>query len=817
MNKDLDKWIFDIEGMTCAGCAATIEKRLNELPGISEAHVNFATAKAYITLDESKISADEIAKQVAKIGYKAALHQAEELETITLNIKGMSCTSCVSNIESILGNSEGIKKVDINFANEKGIITYDPTVIKLADIKKIVASVGYEAEVQDDTVVEEKDKSIQIAYKKMLYAAILAGTIMTLMIIRMFGVKIPAYHLLTVLLGFPVVFILGSKVHHSSWLSIKNKVANMDVLVSLGSLPPFIIGLSGFFWQVQTFIEMAATIMTFHLIGKYLETKAKGKTSEAIKKLIKLGAKTARIQRGDEEIEVSVKELVIGDLMIIRPGEKIPIDGIIIEGNTNIDESMVTGESMPVFRQEGDEIIGATINKQGYIKAKVTKTGKETFLAQVIKLVEQCQGSKVPIQDFADRVTGYFVPIILVLTFLTFLSFNIFPSFHRIIIEWGATFLPWVNPDLTNLTLAFITATAVLVIACPCALGLGTPTALMVGSGLGAENGILIRSGEAVQTLREVKAVAFDKTGTITSGKPVVTDVITYNNYGEQELLLYAASLENSSEHPLAQAIIDKSKEYEIDLLPVKEVSAISGKGIKGLIEGKEVLAGNRRMLEDHQISYQIAESDIQKLEAEAKTLLLVAINKKLAGLLAVADQIKEDSVTAISRLNEMGITTIMLTGDNYKTAQAIAEKAGIKKIAAEILPEGKVNEIIKLQKEFGIVAMVGDGINDAPALKQANVGIALGTGTDIAIESADVTLIRSELVNVVYAIKLSKAIFRKIKENFFWAWFYNLIAVPVAMLGLLHPMIGAAAMSMSSLNVVYNSLRLKKFRLREG
>lgn len=813
MERELTNRVFLISGMTCAGCAANIEKKLRELAGVSRVAVNFASGKAYIDYEEGMVSDDQIRSLISGLGYEAEPEEERTEESISLRIKGMTCVNCAATIEKVISSLEGITKANINFAAERGHITYDKSRIKLSEIIRRISSLGYEASAEEE--IEERETDVDRAFLKMKLAAVLAGTIMFLMVIKMIGIKIPAYHLITVILGFPVVFILGGKVHRSSWLSLKNKTANMDVLVSLGSLPPFIIGLSGFIWEVQTFIEMAAAIMTFHLIGKYLETKAKGKTSEAIKKLIKLGAKRALIERGEEQLEVSVSELVKGDIMIIKPGEKVPTDGIIIEGNSNIDESMVTGESMPVFREAGDEVIGATINKQGYLKARVSKTGKDTFLAQVISLVEQCQGSKVPIQDFSDRVTGYFVPAIIVLTFLTFLSFNIFPGFHRQIIVWGATFLPWVNPHLSNLTLAFITATAVLVIACPCALGLGTPTALMVGSGLGAENGILIRSGEAVQTLKEVRAIAFDKTGTITAGKPVVTDIITYNGFPEQELLRYTASLENSSEHPLAQAILERNREAGSPLMGVISPEAVAGKGIRGRIEEKAVVAGNRKMMEESQIDYQLAEGDLKRLESEAKTLLLVSIDNRLAGMLAVADKIKEDSRAAVQKLNEMGITTVMITGDNLMTARAIAEKAGIKQVVAEVLPQGKVDEVIKLQGEYGTVAMVGDGINDAPALKQANIGIALGSGTDIAIEAADITLIRGELLNVVDAIKLSRAIFRKIKENFFWAWFYNLVAVPVAMLGLLHPMIGAAAMSFSSLNVVYNSLRLKRVKLR--
>jgi Cu+-exporting ATPase len=634
------------------------------------------------------------------------------------------------------------------------------------------------------------------------------------MIIHMFITPIPGYLPITVVLGFPIIFGTGLHVHIGSWKALKNKSPNMDVLVSLGSLPPYLIGLLGFFFPIQTFIEMATTIMTFHLIGKYLEVRAKGRASQAIKKLIQMGAKTAKIIVEGAEVEVPVKELQIGDVMVVRPGEKIPTDGIVVDGYSTIDESMATGESMPVKRSVDDEVIGATINKQGLLKVRVTKIGKDTFLSQVIKMMEECQGSKVPIQEFADRITGYFVPAIIIITIGTFISFNVFPEFHLGIIRWGARFLPWVNPDLTPLTLSFITATAVLVISCPCALGLGTPTALMVGSGMGAERGILIRNGEAIQTIKDTKLIAFDKTGTITKGKPEVTDIITDKTVNESSLLKYAASLENGSEHPLAFAIVEKAKENNVELEDILGFEALVGRGVKGSVDGKAVLIGNRKLMTEEGVSFDNFEDDLIRLEEEAKTAMIVAVEKNLAGIIAVADPIKEDSALAIKQLEKMGIKTAMITGDNKRTAEAIGKKVGISHVISEVLPDGKVDEVRRLQDEYANVAMVGDGINDAPALKQSNVGIAIGTGTDIAIEAADVTLVRGELTSIVSAIKLSKAIFRKIKENYFWAWIYNALFIPVAMLGLLHPMLGASAMALSSLNVVHNSLRLKKAQI---
>ena len=812
-----DKITFKIKGMSCTSCSNNIEKKLKLKDGVISASVNFAAEKAQIEFDTNKTNINDLKKLVINLGYEVVIKNDTNKEKVTLKIKGMSCTACASGIEKKLTKLAGIISTSLNFAAEKATIEYDPKVIRLSNIKKKVTDLGYEAFLQEEEINDGiDDDSIKMAdaKKTMNWSLAFTSAIMGLMMIHMFVVPIPGYYAMSVILGFPIIFIIGRHVHIASYKAIKNKSPNMDVLVTLGSAPPYLIGLTGFFLPIQTFIEMATTIMTFHLIGKYLEVRAKGRASQAIKKLIQMGAKTAKIIVDGKEIEVPVKELNIDDIMIIRPGEKIPTDGIVVDGSSLIDESMATGESMPVKREVGHEVIGATINKQGMLKVKVTKVGKDTFLSQVIKMVEECQGSKVPIQEFADRITGYFVPIIIILTIGTFISFNLFPNFHLGIIQWGARFLPWVNPELSPLTLAFITATAVLVIACPCALGLGTPTALMVGSGMGAEKGILIRNGEAVQTLKDVKAIAFDKTGTITKGKPELTDLITVNGFNEEKLLYFAATIEKASEHPLAHAIVENATNKDITLGEVKDFSAIIGMGVVGTIDGEKILVGNRKLMVNNGINYMHHEQYLITLEEEAKTAMLVAKGDRLIGIVAVADPIKEDSAMAIAVLEKMGIKTAMITGDNKRTAIAIGKKVGISHVISEVLPDGKVEEVVNLQHEFGTIAMVGDGINDAPALKQANIGVAIGTGTDIAIEAADVTLVRGELSGIISAIKLSRATFRKIKENYFWAWFYNAVAIPVAILGLLHPLIGASAMAISSLNVIYNSLRLKKVNL---
>jgi Cu+-exporting ATPase len=803
---------FKIEGMTCSTCANTVEKKLDSVEGVTIANVNIATEKGHVVFDSSVVDETSIYKAVSDAGYKAIENVVNNIEKVTLRVDNMTCSTCAFNIEKVLDSLDGIKTANVNFAVEKVTIEYDKSLLRLIDIQKSVSEIGYEVKLDnEDNTVDEDEIKIKKAAKKMWISIALTSTIMVIMLIHMFLTPVPGYLFITATLGIPIIFGTGLHVHIGSFKALRNWSPNMDVLVTLGSLPPYLIGLLGFFIPVTTFIEMATTIMTFHLIGKYLEIKAKGRASQAIKKLLEMGAKTAKVIVDGKEIEVPVADLQVGDIMVVRPGEKVPTDGIIIEGKGLLDESMATGESMPVKRTIGDELIGATINKQGLLKVEVSKIGKDTFLSQVVKMMEECQGSKVPIQEFADRITGYFVPAIMIITLLTFISFNLFPEFHLGIVQWGSGFLPWVNPELSPLTLSFITATAVLVISCPCALGLGTPTALMVGSGMGAEKGILIRNGEAIQTFKSVTAIAFDKTGTITKGKPEVTDIVSFNETSESDILYYSAAVEHASEHPLSNAIVEKAKSNNIDIDDVKDFEVIVGMGVKGNVKTKNVLIGNRKLMDTYEIDHSKIESDMIKLEEEAKTAMIMAVNKKIVAIIAVADPIKQESAQTIELLTKMGLTTVMITGDNQRTANAIGRKVGITHVVSEVLPDGKVDEVKRLQEKYGTVAMVGDGINDAPALKQANVGIAIGTGTDIAIEAADVTLVRGELTGIVSSIRLSKAIFRKIKENYFWAWIYNAVFIPIAVIGLLHPLIGAAAMALSSLNVVYNSLRLKK------
>ncbi len=739
-------------------------------------------------------------------------------ETITLPVFGMSCASCVLTIEKAVNSLPGVANVTVNFATEKAIIEYDKKVTSLNDIKNIIKSVGYEPGEVGAEITDKSQLEWQRAKTRLIIAWLITIPIIILMILEM-GFSHLIHHIdpnmirldsLMIILGALVLFIPGLNTLKAGINSIRHGSASMDVLIGIGTITALITGIlriSGL--RIENYAGIAGMIMAFHLTGRYIEAMSKGKASGAIKRLIQLGAKTARVLVDNEEKEIPIEQLKVGDLMVVKPGEKIPTDGEVTAGSSSVDESMATGESLPVKKKVGDMVIGGTINQQGLLHIKATKVGKDTFLAQVIKLVEECQGSKIPIQAFADKITARFVPVVIVIALLTFAIWLLFTPYLVKILFWAQSFLPWVKPELSPISLAIFAAVAVLVIACPCALGLATPTALMVGSGLGAERGILFRSGEAIQTLQEVKAIVLDKTGTITKGRPEVTDIVP-SNLTESELLEYSASLESGSEHPLALAIIESARARNIKLSQPENLEAIAGKGIIGKVNGKEVLIGNRFLLEEKGIEYSFLTDKIEELEKKAKTIILVAINQKLAGIIAIADALKEDSKEALKDLKKLGLKLIMLTGDNERTAKAIAQELGIDQVRANVLPADKQKEIERLQKEYGIVAMVGDGINDAPALTQANVGIAIGTGTDIAIEASDVTLVRGNLSSVVTAIKLSKATFKKIKQNLFWALFYNVIAIPLAMLGLLHPVIAEIAMAASSINVVTNSVRLR-------
>ncbi|MFH1821907.1 MAG: heavy metal translocating P-type ATPase [Methanobacteriota archaeon] len=807
-----------ISGMHCVSCAQTIEKALKSQAGVLNSNVNFATEKALVEYEETKVSLDQLGSTIRSTGYTPVGIGEERTREIALKITGMTCASCAANIEKELSGLKGVKRANVNLATEKATVKYNPEIVSLADIRKAIQNIGYG--VSEEEEVDQSLVEMQKARKRMFVGWIFTIPIMVWMIPEMiFGVAWPnmeIYNLGIILLAVPVVFWIGLPTLRGAVRAISHKHTNMDVLIALGTTIAFLTGPPMFFGvPILNYAGVSAMIMSFHLTGRYVEAKAKGRASQAIKRLLMLEAKSARILVNGDEKEVPIEEVKIDDLMIVRPGEKIPTDGVVIEGESAVDESMATGESMPVHKKEGSEIIGATVNQEGLLKVKATKIGKDTFLSQVIKMVEETQGTKVPIQEFADRVTSYFVPTVLLIATATFILWMVIPSTIGGVAHLAQPVLPWVNLNLDTITLAIFATVAVLVIACPCALGLATPTALMVGSGMGAENGIIIRKGEAIQTLKDVKTIVFDKTGTITKGKPELTDVVGTENLDRSEVLRLAASVEAGSEHPIAKAIVERARTQDVALTELKGFEAVRGKGVRATINGKLVLVGNRLFLTESGIDVVPLEGELKRLEDEGKTAVLVAHDQKLAGICAVADTLKEDSVRAVEELHKMRLKTVMITGDNPRTANAIARQVGIDRVLAEVLPDQKVAEIKRLQAEPSIVAMVGDGINDAPALTQANVGIAIGTGTDIAIEAGDVILVRGDLSSVVSAIKLSRATFRKIKQNLFWAFGYNIAAIPMAILGLLHPVIAELAMATSSVSVVTNANLLRRARVK--
>jgi Cu+-exporting ATPase len=816
----MKKLIIKINGMSCASCSATIERALKKVEGLIDVNVNYPAGKAFVTYEPERIDVSYIEELITKVGYDVVESYDPEanqtsVNTIKLNVTGMSCASCSSAVERALKKTSGVKRVNVNLASEVATIEIDSNLTNEKALKEAVINAGYG--IQTEKALDNEAENLQVAKKRMIIIWAVTLPIMVWMIpMMLFGIMWPDHitHNIGVLLLASIgLFTVGMKTFKSAFKSLIHASANMDVLITLGTGAAYITGFLHFFMDIASFAGISAMIMAFHLTGRYIEVKAKGRASQAIKKLLELGAKTALIEEDGQEKEVPVESLELGQIMLVKPGSKIPTDGQIVEGATSIDESMATGESFPVKKVIGDNVLGATINQNGFIKVRVEKVGKETFLSQIIKMVEEAQGSKVPIQEFADKVTAFFVPIVILLALIAFASWLIFPDTLQAISLWASQYLAWVNPQANSLTQAIFATVAVLVIACPCALGLATPTALMVGSGMGAENGILIRNGAAIQTMKDVAVIVFDKTGTITKGKPEVTDIYS-NSLSETQVMQLAASLESRSEHPLARAMINYCKTKNISFEQAKAFASLSGLGLSGQVEDKKIFLGNRKLLEEHAIDYQNYADRIDKLEKEAKTVILLADEKEMLALIAVADALKEDSGMAIARLHKLGFKTAMISGDNDKTAQAIAKKVGIDFVASQVLPDQKVEEIKKFQEKYGLVAMVGDGINDAPALKQANVGIAIGTGTDIAIESSDITLVKGSLMSVVQAIKLSQETFKKIKQNLFWAFAYNLIAIPLAFTGMLHPVIAEIAMATSSITVVTNSNRLRKRNL---
>lgn len=817
---------FEIEGMTCASCAQTVEKSARKLSGMNKAAVNLATEKLTVQYDDSVLSESDIQEAVKNAGYKVKKNIVQK----TLNIEGMTCASCAQTVEKSTQKLEGMEEASVNLATEKLSVKYDPSVLNLSDITQAVSNSGYEAHEdihsanQVDTDQEKKDNHIKKLWKRFVASAIFTIPLFYLSMGPMVGLPVPGFldadinplmnTIVQLILTTPVMFING-EYFKNGFRTLFRGHPNMDSLVALGTSAAYVYSLYSTYavyagdasFAHMQYYESAAVILTLITLGKYFEAVSKGRSSEAIKKLMGLAPKTARVMRDGVEKEISIDEVQVDDVIVVRPGEKLPVDGVIISGTTAIDEAMLTGESIPVEKTVGDEVIGASINKTGSFQYRATKVGKDTALAQIVKLVEDAQGSKAPIAKLADEISGIFVPVVIGLAILA---------------GFG-----WYFIGGETLSFALTISISVLVIACPCALGLATPMAIMVGTGKGAENGVLIKSAESLETTGKVDTIVFDKTGTITEGKPVVTDIVTVDGLEDAELLRLAASAEVGSEHPLGEAIVRDAREKNIELTDAVEFNAIPGHGIEVTIDGKHLYLGNQRLMVENDISLDVLSETSDRLAEQGKTPMYITINHELAGIIAVADTVKENSIQAIERLHKMGIEVAMITGDNKRTADAIARQVGIDRVLSEVLPEDKAEEVVKLQEEGKRVAMVGDGINDAPALAQSDIGIAIGSGTDVAMESADIVLMRSDLMDVPTAVELSKATVKNIKENLFWAFAYNTLGIPIAMgllflFGgpLLNPMFAAAAMSLSSVSVVLNASRLRRFKpsvVKEG
>ncbi|QRN48967.1 heavy metal translocating P-type ATPase [Macrococcoides bohemicum] len=785
-----------IEGMTCAACSTRIEKVLNKMDGV-DAKVNLTTEKASVQYDSNKVSVEDISERIDKLGYKV------KPEHIELDVMGMTCAACSSRIEKVLNKQPEIKNATVNLTTEEATIDYYPGNMDAQMIIERIRKLGYDAKLKSSDENKASAKADELRKKKikLIISALLSLPLLLTMLTHLFGIHLPHIFMnpwFQLAFAFPVQFIIGWQFYDGAYKNLRSGGANMDVLVALGTSAAFFYSvyeglktINNPDYMPHLYFETSAVLITLILFGKYLEARAKSQTTHALSSLLNLQAKEARVIRDNKEIMIPVEDVIVGDTLIIKPGEKVPVDGEIIKGHTSIDESMLTGESIPVEKTIGANVFGATMNNNGSITICATKVGRDTALQSIVKIVEQAQGSKAPIQRLADIIAGYFVPVVIGIAIITFIIWMIFVT--------PGQFEP-----------ALVAAIAVLVIACPCALGLATPTSIMVGTGRAAEAGILFKGGEHLERTHEIDTIVLDKTGTITKGEPEVTDFT-----GDELTLQYLASSEQASEHPLATAIVKYAKEKKIELLETSQFNAIPGHGIETVIDNHTILIGNRKLMTDHHIDIDSSINRMEQFEAEGKTAMLIAIDNELRGIVAVLDTVKDTAKQAIEEMKAMGLQVVMLTGDNAITANAIAKSVGITEVIAEVLPEQKSNKIKALQDEGRKVAMVGDGVNDAPALALADIGIAIGTGTEVAIEAADVTILGGELTLIPEAIKISHATIRNIKQNLGFAFGYNILGIPVAALGLLAPWIAGAAMALSSVSVVSNALRLKTVKIK--
>lgn len=800
------KTSLQLTGMTCAACANRIEKGLSKMEGVQEANVNFALEKASVTFDPKVVTVQQMEEKIEKLGYGTAK------ETVDLQLIGMYCAACAVKIEKVVSRMPGVSEANVNFAMETARVEYNPAEVSLGDIQQRVEKLGYQAVSKQETLDQEghRKEAITKQKRKLLVSAILSLPLLWAMVSHFSftsWIWMPDLFMnpwFQLALATPVQFYIGKQFYVGAYKALRNKSANMDVLVALGTSAAYFYSLyltidwaaagANVHHGPEMYYETSAVLITLVIMGKLFESLAKGRTSEAIKTLMGLQAKTALVVRDGQEITIPVEQVIVGDLVLVKPGEKIPVDGKVVEGTSAVDESMLTGESIPVEKKAGDAVIGATINKNGRLTLEATKVGKETALSQIIKVVEEAQGSKAPIQRVADVISGIFVPIVVGIAVVAFLVWFF-----------------WVTPGSFAHSLEI--AIAILVIACPCALGLATPTSIMAGSGRAAELGVLFKGGEHLESTHRIDTIILDKTGTVTKGKPELTDV-EVSNLDEELFLRLVGAAEKSSEHPLAEAIVAGIETKGIQFPAVEHFEAVPGYGIRANVEGREVLVGTRKLMALHNVPVDSVLARMSELETEGKTAMLAAVDGRYAGLVAVADTIKETSQAAVARLKQMGIEVIMITGDNERTAQAIAKQVGIDHVLAEVLPEGKADEVKKLQQQGKKVAMVGDGINDAPALAVADIGMAIGTGTDVAMEAADVTLMKGDLNSIPDAIYMSRKTMGNIRQNLFWALGYNSLGIPIAAIGLLAPWVAGAAMALSSVSVVLNALRLQRMKV---